>query len=90
MSSLDVLLELGLVSELSAAVFDGTDELFLGHIVEKHVYEGARLLNCVYLKVLVCLLFVNHDTVAVGSKIHETSLYVGEVLWIDILVACLQ
>lgn len=34
MSALDVVLQLCLISKLSSAIFDGTNELFFRHVVE--------------------------------------------------------
>lgn len=41
MSSLDVLLQLGIIREFAAAVFDRTHKFLFGHIVEKHVDQTA-------------------------------------------------
>jgi hypothetical protein len=89
-SPLDMLLQLGLVPKLPAAVLDRTDELFLRHVVQEHVDQRTGLLNGGDFNVLVGLLLVYHDAVAVRAEVHETGFNIGQVLGVNILVSRFQ
>lgn len=81
MPPLDVVLQLGLVRELPPAIFDRTDELFLRHVVQQHVDEGARFHH-------LCDLpsrFGEH-LVAVPAQAHQAGLHISHQLGVQVFV----
>lgn len=82
MSSLDVLLQLGIIREFAAAVFDRTHKFLFGHIVEKHVDQTAWLLEFGHLLAIG----IHHEAITVRTQSLETVLNIGQQLGIHVFV----
>ena len=73
-SSFDMILQPGIISEFSTTVFNRTDKFFFRHIIQQHVDKRSRLLNRCYLCSLVIILLIDHNSVTVRAQVHQACL----------------